>query len=77
MSLAGLNESEKSLVAYDILQRLTELFDKDLWEGPGPRLMVVIDEAWQLLRREKEYDAARESVWQSGSCGSAGSMGSA
>jgi hypothetical protein len=62
ISMAGLNESEKSLVAYSILQRLTELFDKDLWEGPGPRLMVVIDEAWQLLRREKEYDTARESV---------------
>lgn len=51
VSMIGLNENEKALVAYSILQRLTELFDKEQWQGKGPRLMVVIDEAWQILRR--------------------------
>ena len=62
VSMIGLNENEKALVAYAILQRLTELFDKEQWDGEGPRLMVVIDEAWQLLRKTHDYDAARESV---------------
>ena len=62
VSLAGLNQSEKSLVAYAVLQRLTELFDREPWTAPQPRLMVVLDEAWQLLRKEKEYDFSRESV---------------
>ena len=62
VSMIGLNENEKALVAYAILQRLTELFDKEQWNGKGPRLMVVIDEAWQLLRKTHDYDAARESV---------------
>jgi len=62
ISMMGLNGSEKALVAYAILQRLAELFDKDPWKGRKPRLMVVIDEAWQLLRREKEFDTLKESV---------------
>ena len=62
VSMIGLNENEKALVAYSILQRLTEFFDKEQWQGKGPRLMVVIDEAWQLLRKSHDYDSARESV---------------
>jgi Cdc6-like AAA superfamily ATPase len=62
VSLMGLNESEKSLVAYTILQRLTELFDKESWKDSKPRLMVVVDEAWQLLKREREFDQLKESV---------------
>lgn len=62
VSLIGLNESEKSLVAYTILQRLTELFDKTPWNDPKPRLMVVVDEAWQLLKQEREFDLIKESV---------------
>lgn len=48
ISLAGLNESEKAVVAYFVLQRICELFEK---EEPGARekLLVVVDEAWQLL----------------------------
>ena len=56
------NESEKALVAYSILQRLTELFDKSPQTDTKPRLMVVVDEAWQLFKREKEYSLAKESV---------------
>ena len=48
ISLAGLNESEKAVVAYFLLQRICELFER---EEPGKRerLLVVVDEAWQLL----------------------------
>lgn len=48
ISLAGLNESEKAVVAYFLLQRICELFEK---EEPGRKesLLVVVDEAWQLL----------------------------
>lgn len=62
VSLMGLNQSEKALVAYAILQRLTDLFDREPWKGGKPRLMVVVDEAWQLLRREKGYEQGGESV---------------
>lgn len=62
VSLKGLNESEKSLVAYSILQRLTELFDREQWAGDRPRLVVVIDEAWQLFRKANDYEAGKETV---------------
>ena len=61
ISLAGLNESEKSLVVYAIMQRLTELFDRKPEMRKEPRLMVVLDEAWQFFKREREFDANRES----------------
>ncbi len=48
ISLAGLNESEKAVVAYFILHRICELFEKEE-PGSAPRLLVVVDEAWQLL----------------------------
>lgn len=48
ISLSGLNESEKAVVAYFILHRICELFEK---EEPyaKEKLLVVVDEAWQLL----------------------------
>ena len=62
VSLQGLNESEKSLVAHAILQRLTELFDRERWDSARPRLVVVADEAWQMLRRSGEFDPRGEHV---------------
>ena len=53
ISLAGLNNSEKSLVAYAIMQRLTELFEKNPGFGAKLKLLVVLDEAWQFLVGEK------------------------
>ncbi len=61
ISLAGLNESEKSLVVYALMQRLAELFDKRPELNKQLRLMVVMDEAWQFFRRERDFDAHRES----------------
>ncbi|MCL5099998.1 MAG: hypothetical protein M1158_02660 [Candidatus Marsarchaeota archaeon] len=54
LSLAGLNDSEKSLVTYFVLQRVCELFEKGSI-GSGPRLMVAIDEAWQLLSSRQQF----------------------
>ena len=61
VSLAGLNESEKSLVAYALVQRLTELFDKRPELNSRLRLMVVMDEAWQFFRQERDFDKNRNS----------------
>ncbi len=61
VSLAGLNESEKSLVVFAIIQRLAELFDKKPELKKEPKLMVILDEAWQFFKREKEFDRYRES----------------
>ena len=61
VSLAGLNESEKSLAVYAIIQRLAELFDKRPELKREPKLMVILDEAWQFFKREREFDAYRES----------------
>lgn len=61
ISLAGLNESEKSLVVYALMQRLSELFDKKPELRKEPKLMVILDEAWQFFKREREFDAHRES----------------
>ncbi len=65
ISLAGLNESEKSLVAYALLQRLTEVFEKSPDMNGRLRLMVVLDEAWQFLtgeRREFGIETHQESI---------------
>ena len=61
ISLAGLNESEKSLVVYSIMQRISELFDKSPELNSRLRLMVIMDEAWQFFKREREFDVHRES----------------
>ena len=61
VSLAGLSESEKSLVVYSLIQRISELFDRSPELNSRLRLMVVIDEAWQFFRREREFDQNRES----------------
>ena len=61
ISLAGLNESEKSLVVYSLMQRISELFDKSPELNSRLRLMVVMDEAWQFFKREREFDEHRES----------------
>jgi len=61
ISLSGLNESEKSLVVYSLMQRISELFDKSPELNSKLRLMVVLDEAWQFFKREREFDMNRES----------------
>lgn len=61
ISLAGLNESEKSLVVYSLMQRISELFDKRPELNSKLRLMVILDEAWQFFKREREFDIHRES----------------
>lgn len=54
LSLAGLNDNEKSLVTYFILQRVCEMFEKGAI-GSKPRLLVAIDEAWQLLSKQQQF----------------------
>ena len=54
LSLAGLNDNEKSLVTYFILQRICELFEKGSI-GSKPRLLVAIDEAWQLMSKQQSF----------------------
>ncbi len=66
ISLAGLNESEKTLVVYAIMQRLAELFDKKPELGNSLKLMVILDEAWQFFKREREFDRFKESSLKSG-----------
>ena len=61
ISLAGLNESEKSLVTYSLLQRLSEIFDKRPELNSRLRLMVAVDEAWQFFRQERGFETSRES----------------
>ena len=61
ISLSGLNESEKSLVVYSLMQRISELFDRSPELNSRLRLIVVIDEAWQFIKREREFDIDRES----------------
>lgn len=61
VSLRGLNDSEKLLASHSILRRITELFDAEPSTG-GIRLMVALDEAWQIFKREKELETAKESV---------------
>lgn len=62
VSLQGLNESEKSLVSYAILQRITELFDKNPNKDAKPRLLVAMDEAWQPAKGQERYQQEKESV---------------
>lgn len=61
VDLSGLNESEKSLVVYSIMQRISEIFDRKQELHSKLRLLVVLDEAWQFFRRERDYDLHRES----------------
>ena len=73
ISLAGLNDSEKSLVIYAIIQRLSELFDKKPELREKPKLMVIVDEAWRIFRREREFDMNANRPWSKW-CVLAGSM---
>jgi len=61
INLAGLNENEKALVTYSILQRICEFFDGGKVTGKQ-KFMVVLDEAWQALRSEKNSSLAHEST---------------
>ncbi|VVB77345.1 Uncharacterised protein [uncultured archaeon] len=61
VSLDGLNESEKSLVAFALMQRLCELFDRKPELNASLRLMVVMDEVWQFFRRERDFTERKES----------------
>ncbi len=54
LSLSGLNDNEKSLVTYFILQRVCELFEAGEM-GSKPRLLIAIDEAWQLMSRQQPF----------------------
>lgn len=62
VSLQGLNESEKSLVSYAILQRITEQFDKNPNKDAKPRLLVAMDEAWQPQKGQEKYKQEKESA---------------
>ncbi len=53
ISFTGLNEPEKAVVAYFILQRVCELFERE-GNANKERLLVVVDEAWQLLRSSEQ-----------------------
>ena len=53
VSLSGLNDNEKSLVTYFILQRICELFEKGEMNAK-PRLLIAIDEAWQLMASQQK-----------------------
>ena len=48
-----MNDNEKSLVTYFILQRICELFGKGEMNA-NPRLLVAIDEAWQLMASQQK-----------------------
>jgi hypothetical protein len=61
VSLAGLNESEKALVVYVIIQRMTEYFDSVPEKERKLKLMIVMDEAWQFFRHERSFDVHKES----------------
>jgi len=50
ISLAGLNDYEKGLVSYAVLQRIYEEFNKKPELNNAVKLIVVLDEAWQILQ---------------------------
>ena len=50
INLAGLNDYEKGLVSYSILQRIYEEFNKKPELNKEVKLIVVLDEAWQILQ---------------------------
>lgn len=54
ISLAGLGETEKSLVAYAIFQRIYEMFNRTPELQQRLRLMLVLDEAWKILQKSPD-----------------------
>lgn len=50
VSLAGLNDYEKALVSYAALQRIYEEFNKKPELNNEVKLIIVLDEAWQILQ---------------------------
>lgn len=54
ISLAGLNEAEKAIVAYSVFQRIVEYFNKAPELNRDVRLLVVLDDAWTILQNQKE-----------------------
>ncbi len=51
VSLAGLNQVEKSIVSYSIFQRIVEYFDG---QPEKMRLLVVFDDAWAVLQNQRD-----------------------
>ena len=62
VSLSGLNEMEKRIVAYAILQRIKESFDRKPLQGKGPALLIGLDEAWQVLQSQRFGNNVYESL---------------
>ena len=61
VSLAGLNDYEKGLVSYAVLQRIYEEFNKKPELNNEVKLIIVLDEAWQILQ-SKVGDETMESL---------------
>ncbi len=51
VSLAGLNQIEKSTVSYSIFQRIVEYFEG---QPEKMRLLVVFDDAWAVLQNQRD-----------------------
>ncbi len=61
VSLAGLNDFEKALVSYAVLQRIYEEFNRKPELNNEVKLIIVLDEAWQILQ-SKVGDETMESL---------------
>ncbi len=61
ISLAGLNDYEKGLVSYAVLQRIYDEFNKKPELNNEAKLIIVLDEAWQILQ-SRLGDEAMESL---------------
>ncbi|MCW6159783.1 MAG: DUF87 domain-containing protein [Candidatus Micrarchaeales archaeon] len=62
ISLAGLNENEKSVVAYSVFQRIVEFFNKQPELNQNIRMLLVLDEAWAVLQSQTQGDQVFESL---------------
>lgn len=61
INLVGLNDYEKGLVSYAIMQRIYEEFNKQPQLNTKVRFIIVLDEAWQILQT-RLGDEALESL---------------
>ena len=61
INLVGLNDYEKGLVSYAIMQRIYEEFNRQPQLNAQVRLIIVLDEAWQILQT-RLGDEALESL---------------
>jgi hypothetical protein len=61
INLVGLNDYEKGLVSYAIMQRIYEEFNRQPQLNTQVRLIIVLDEAWQILQT-RMGDEALESL---------------